>query len=367
MLDKNLYKDTFSALTASDETLSEIMNATIHRKRRTPKAISIVATVAILTVALAGTAFSANVFGVRDFIIPNPHLAFTSVDVQPEDAPLDDAEVPMSELLLAGFLNSPEYQAAMEWRNRNQSAYVYLEGIGNVRWDEESAAFVHAETGAFVTKGIMTVENQETLDSLTPEELEDYIVILCRRDELPEVYQWYWASSWAEVEVIDEIAERHGLALYGEIFNYYHENRSWEEFQASIATEPFIDNADAAFTLHPGYRWEGGTFQFDAQYGDIWFQFRSNRKGVFDVVIAGHADRPAFTDEWVYENVHGTTLLLAQRADQSLILADTETAFILISIGAGTGTRTDWEGATLLLTPSDLEHFADLIDFSQLR
>jgi len=361
MLDKELYKDTFSVLKASEDTLSEVMKMTTHRKRIRSKLMLTAATIAILAVALVGTAFAVNMFGFRDLIIPNPDLVFNFDDFEgteeeykamSPDGSLDDFTVPMSNLLLAGFAGSPEFEAAMEWENRDRITYV--DGVA-VRWDQEADIFVNAETGEFFAEGIMIVENQETLDSIPPEDLEGWVVIFeSERDDIPEIYWWYGASSWADVDLINEIAERHGLVLYGALFNHY---RDWKDFQTSIANEPFIDKADDFFTLYPGYRWESGTFQFDAQYGDIWFQLRSSRRGTFDTVMISNIDISAFSDEWVYENIHGTSLLLAQSATQSFIIADTEIAFIVISLHAGNS----------LLTHSDLEHFADLFDFNQLK
>lgn len=339
---------------------------TTHRKRIASKAMSIAAIVAILAVALVGTTFAINIFGFRDLIIPRSDQIFTFGNFQgteeqfkamSPDGTLNDFTIPMSELLLAGFTGSPEYEAAMEWLEWQNRDIFYVNGIGDVRWDEDTDAFVHAETGEFVAKGIMIVENQETLDNLPPEELEDYMVIMCTRNDIPEAYQWYWASSWADVEMIHDIIERHGLILYGELFDYFNDNKSWEEFQTSIANKPFIDNADNSFTLYPGYRWESGTFHFDARHGDMWFAFRSGRKGTFDPVAITNIDISAFSDEWVYENIHGIRLILVQGTHQSFILADTETAFISVSVHTGTNSR----------TRSDLERFADLIDFGQLK
>jgi hypothetical protein len=237
-----------------------------------------------------------------------------------------------------------------------------------VRWDQESDTFVNSETGEFVVNGIMMVDSRETLDSMSPEELEGiYVIIESDLDSISDIYRWYGAASQAAVDLLHEIIDRHNLVLFGELFDYFNSGRSWDEFQASIAAGQFIDNSENSFTLFPGYRWESGTFQFDAQYGDMWFSLRSSQKGTFDTVMITNIDITDFTDEWVYENIHGTRLILAQGANQSFIIADTETAFIVVSVHAGTESRVDWEGATLHITRSDLESFADLIDFRRLR
>jgi hypothetical protein len=331
--------------------------------------------VAILTVALVGTAFAVNTFGFRDMIMPNPDLVITFDDFQGTeeqykainpDGTLDDFTIIMDEFLLSGFVGSPEYEAAKEWRN-NDIIYVDIDGISvGVRRDWETGCWVNSETGEFVAKEIIFIDSQEALDSMTTEELEDNIVIL-RSGDIPEMYLWYGALSWADVERINGIVQRYGLVLYGELFNYFENNRSWDEFQASVAKGQFVDNSDNSFTLLPGYRWESGTFKFEAQYGDIWFSLRSSRKGTFDTVIISNLDINEFTDEWAYVNVHGTNLMLAQSANQSFIIADTETAFIVVSVHAGTGASSDWVRVIPGITRNELEHFADLIDFSQLK
>ncbi|MCL2427125.1 MAG: hypothetical protein FWD05_12415 [Oscillospiraceae bacterium] len=337
----------------------------------------VAAAVAVMMLMFGTAAIAANVFGLRDLFISNPDLPDLVITfdefqgTQDEfkamspDGTLDDFTIPMDKMLLAGFAGSPEFEAAMEWINRG----VYVDGV-EVRWDEETRVFVTVETGEFFADEIIIVDCQECcINGIPPEFLEGHaIIIVSDRDIIPEVYQWYGASSWSDVDKIHEIIERHGLVLYGELFDYWNENRSWNEFQESVANEPFIDNSDDNFTLHPGYRWESGTFQFEAQYDDIWFVLRSSRKGVFDTVIISNLDIDDFSDEWAFENRYGTPLILTQSANMSFIIADTETAFIVVTIHAGTQSSVDyWRGTTQHATRSDLEDFADLIDFRQLK
>ena len=63
--------------------------------------------------------------------------------------------------------------------------------------------------------------------------------------------------------------------------------------------------------------------------------------------------------------MHGTELLLMQSANQSFIIAETETAFVVVNLSVGPeGAMND---ARYLLDRNELEHFADLINFRQLR
>ena len=366
--------------TPSPELLSNIRYSTIkerpalrsfYRSRR----IVAVAAVIVTFFTISTIAIAANTFGLRDLIIPQQDYTvsydgFSGTEEQyramSPDGTLDDFTVTMNELLLAGIAGSPEYEAAMEWRTRDH--FYYVDGIGKIRWDVESQTMVDAETGEYIADAIMYFDSQETLDSMTPEELEGLIVMLeSEQDDIPELYRRYGANSLSDVEKINEITAKYGLVLYGELTDYYNNGRSWNEFQNSIAIAPFVDNSDNLFVLHPGYRWESGTFQFDGQYDGAGFQLRSSRKGVFDTVILGHIDLSEYSDEWVYENTHGTKLILVQSPDYSFIIADTETSFIVVSLHAGTFEKTDWDGVSIHLTPSGLENIANSIDFSKLK
>ena len=55
-----------------------------------------------------------------------------------------------------------------------------------------------------------------------------------------------------------------------------------------------------------------------------------------------------------------------QSTEKSLIYIETETAYILVNILAGTEGNV-WFTSAPLFNGSDLEAFADLIDFGQLR
>ena len=166
---------------------------------------------------------------------------------------------------------------------------------------------------------------------------------------VPEEYRDYRAYDMTMAEKIREITGKYGLSLFGKSTDL-----AQEALQASIANGPLFTDKSIRFG---GYLFESGTFQFDAEQGNLIFQFRSSRKGVFDNVFLNVGDIAQYA-EWNYTNAHGTPLLLLQSREKSLILLETDAAFIVVNVLAGT------DG---LFARGELEHLADLIDFGQLK
>ena len=345
MFDKELYKNTFSVLKASENTLSEVMKMTTKRKRRVSKTLLVAAIISILTVAFVGTAFATNFFGLRSLTLPTPTpdavITFENfpgteeeyIEINP-DGTLEDFIVERNpDLFISGFIDSPEHNAAVEWREYLNSRE---DEVSNIRRDPETGELVNADT-----------------DEPLP--------------NIPERYVWYGVGSQEGIDKLHEIAEKHGLVLLGEMFTYdLWETHQWEQFQANIANAHFVDDTDGSVSFFPNYRFENKSFKFEGYYNDTYFGFYSNRKGTFNPVVMSDFNITAYNDEWVYRNIHGTELLLFQSNIQSLIILDTDTAFTLISLHAGNEVlRLD--DKEFMLTRSELEHFADLFDFTKLR
>jgi hypothetical protein len=205
---------------------------------------------------------------------------------------------------LQGFAGSPEHAAAVEWQDFINSYDVVA-----------AAAAVDAT--------------------------EDW-------GGVPERYRHYGVFSLEMVAKVDEITEKHGLSLFGEML----ELNNKDEFLESIAFGPIFTDSRIEFM---GYQFSSGTFQFDG-WGLVDFQFRASRKGVFDNVFLNIRSVDDYTD-WNYNNAHGYELVLTQSGYKSLILLETDIFFIAVNIMAGTDS----------FSQADLENFADMIDFSQLR
>ena len=166
---------------------------------------------------------------------------------------------------------------------------------------------------------------------------------------VPEEYRDYRAYDMTMAEKIREITGKYGLSLFGKSTDL-----AQEALQASIANGPLFTDKSIRFG---GYLFESGTFQFDAEQGNLTFQFRSSRKGVFDNVFLNIGDIAEYA-QWNYKNAQGTPLLLMQSSQKSLIFSETDTAFIVVNVLAGTKDS---------FARGELEHLADLIAFGQLR
>ena len=260
-----------------------------------------------LIVGLSATALATNFFGLWDLALPDPELSFF---VEHPDGTVE--EQPVQLISLQGFAGSPEHAAGVAWQ-------TFLNA-----YDLEATL---AATGN-------------------------------SWGDVPEQYWMYGAYSLEMVEKIHEIAERYELSLLGAMLDI----RTQEEFQKSIASGPLFADDSVGFM---GYLFESGTFRLDGYFEKIGFQLGSSRKGVFDNVFLNVGDIANF-EEWNYENVHGTTLLLMQRDYQSLIFLETETAFITVNILAGTEGNRLYTGAAPF-TRDEMEQFADLIHFEHLR
>ena len=283
---------------------------------------------ALLLAALCGAAYAVNLFGIRDLLMPNPITVMTYDDfpgtedeyreIHP-DGTLED--VTMYYLSLQGIAGSPEYEAMLEWRTFVDN---YDVEYNNEQRDPESGRSM-GEDGRYI----------------------------------PYEYSWYGAYTWEMVDKLNEILETYGLVINGDVHDY----STWNDFRESIATGQFLD--ESIITAFPGYRWDSGTFKFEGRYGDIWFQLRSCRKGTFDYVLDMVDDISGFSDEWIYKNTNGVELLLVQSPARSLVITETETAFIFIDICSGPESAQMFTRS--LIDRNGLEQFADLFDIEQLK
>lgn len=326
MLEKELYKETFSKLKASEDTLSDVIKILSYKKRNLTKIFLVAAIITILSAVMFITAYAVNLFGLRDMLLPddippimllvdnegkeiiNPGLPWEEfVETNPDAV---EMEYHLDSVVLQGFPGSPEYEAAQMWWRMHQTPF---EGV-----------------------------------RLSPK----------------------------------EIAEVHGLIYQSQddLTNYYEIDRNdFEPFLARIAYEPFIKE-DESLLVFPGSVYDLGTFNFGGWYGNSEFSMRSTRKGTFDTAFWQVTDINTF--EWSYNNINGSELLLMQSKNYSVIIADTEAAFIVITINGGMepfynewcvkefqdGTENPSVQTVLIqITQADLEEFADMIDFTKLK
>ena len=328
MLEKELYKKTFSMLKASENTLSEVLEITNRKKRFSAKTLLIAAVITILSVGLIGTAIGTNLFRMRDMLLPS---------------------------------GIPQRTFLVDSRGKE----IINEGLP---WDE----FVKENPDA--TEVTVILDSVIKLDS----------VVLQGLPGSPEfdAAQMYWQMHMQPYDGArlspNEIAEAHGLIYETPtaLTNYYEiDPNDFESFQERIATAPFLSESLEAF---PGYVYNLGTFSFTGYYGENVFDMHHTRKGTFHIAFYQVTDVSVF-DEWEYTNIHGTDVMLMQDDRYSIILADTETAFIMITIHGGRepflyeysrkwyAGDYDSEPVLIEISKETLENIADMININYLR
>jgi len=275
-----------------------------------------------LLLVVSATALGTNFFGfgLQDMVLPSPE----PIVIENPDGTVEALPVALISLQ---HPDTPEHAAAVAWQ-------TFLN-----TYDLDQALLIAADDDHRNFAMGYTEVRQELFD-------------------VPDQYWIYGAYTMEMVEKIREIAERYGLSPLGEMIQF----NTTEQFHTNISYGPLFTDDSIWFG---GYQFESGTFQGDGQFGDIGFQLRFARKGVFDYVFLNVGDVAAFT-EWTFKNTFGIQMLLVQSADHSLIIVETEAASIRVSIGAG-AEENRWNPDAPPFGPSDLEHFANLIDFGQLR
>jgi len=322
MLEKELYKKTFKMLKASENTLSEVLEITNRKKRFSARTLLVAAVITVLSVGLIGTAIAANLFGMRDMLLPNKAPPMTILvddegkeiinhgqawdDFVRENPAATEVEVKLDSVVIHGLPGSPEYKAAQMWWSTHMQPY----------------------------DGVI----------LSPE----------------------------------EIAELHGL-VFEDVNNHTDYNEinpnDFEPFLARIATESFLDEA---FETTPGFVYDLGSFSFTGYYGESSFNFNHTRKGTFHLAFSQVEDVSAF-ESWEYTNIYGSDMFLMQDNRSSIILADTETAFIMITIHGGRepflyeyskkwlSGDYDSEPVLIEISKETLEDLADMININYLK
>jgi len=285
-------------------------NTHTRGRRRLYKSLLIAASLCLLT-GLAITAIATNFFRLQDQIVPNTEVVW---DISEPDGTV--VERSWQSITIQGFLGSPEHAAELEWMEYLRTVFPH----GYPVFGEFDLSWVP-----------------------------------------PEQYELYWVYNEEMLNTLIEILERHGLSTVGSMVTH----NTWEELLDDIAFgQLFPDNSISA----NGTLYTCGTFWLEGSYDEYGFSFVSSRKGAFNFIpdaLIGDIDDYS---TWVYTNKHGTELILIQSHAASFIFIDKETAFITVSVGAGTeGNPLDPYTNLSPFSRSDLENFVDSIDFSQLK
>ena len=339
ILKQALASDEMPSATLIRQVKQESNQTTAQHKKKHYGSVSFrhfVSAAAVLLVIIGSTVLSGNLFGARDalFSSPNdpspPPIAHvpTNEHIAPVSFSLSDLLLPnyhdeMDVLSLQGPVGRPEHSALARWK--------YFQS----NYDQDQALLIAAD-----------------------EDFREYHQgIRTERDPLFDVPSEYMSLGIYTMEMVEEIRailDEYNLTLLGNMLPLH----TTEELSRNISYGPIFTNDSVFFS---GWQFESGTFHIEGGFQDNYvFSLRASRKGVFDTTHRTLHDITAF-EEWHFENIHGTPLLLAQSPEHAFVIADTETALIIASLHTG------WLEEPNAFTAEDLEAFANLIDFRQIR
>ena len=299
---KQRYKEVFSQIHPMKYFELEELYVKKSYKNITKKGVGIAVAAAIL-VSFCLTAYAANLFGLRDLLLPQSYEAPQIVEPEKEQP-----SQPVDMISLVGFSNTPEAKAAAEWQAflNTYDIDAASENIGNNVFAPDTS-YIHYR-----------VYNQEMADKL------------------------------------DEIIAKYGLKLHTSMLT----------LTPGEQLPELIGSGNRAFS---GYMYEDGTFKFDgilelAGCGNLEYQFQRCVRGSFtDIALNIH--NIGDYAEWSYTTKDGTPSLLALSPYKSLIIVDLPDSFVTVNVLAGTETPSENAHS---FDAVDLEHFADSFDFSVL-
>ncbi|MCI9121393.1 MAG: hypothetical protein HFG00_07710 [Oscillibacter sp.] len=314
MTNKRFYQETFSQVRSSQKIGWEVYQKMGHAKRT--RGLGVLAAAVILAAALSGLALAANVFGLRDLLLPEKG----SVNRVDETGAAVPGEYEYRDFVsLSGWADTPESKALAEWQ-------AFLE-----HYDQDGAI-------------LREIGNEPT--------------------GFEERYGNYLVYTQEMAGKLEEIIAKYDLKLH----------RRMETVLPEIWTLAAGDFLKPNAKAYSGYIYENGTFRFDGSaelgngelkgYGTIEYQFSRSVKGTFDDVMLNIGDLRDF-EEWVYQTEDGVRLTLGLGArNRSLILADLGDSFVLVNVL--TGRQEDDTFSSGAIGREELEELADSFIWSTL-
>lgn len=287
----------------------------IAMKRRTMKPI-LIAAIAAVMILLMGCAWA--VMNLDDLVIgQHTHQEGGFVDEAGETIP--PTEYTREVISLQGIEGTPNYQAAAEW-------YAYEQDYITNHWEKIDNFF-----------------------------------------ERPEAYQAYSVGNQEMMDKVDEICEKYGLKLAGEVawVDTWHDGLMLD----ILGIERIVKNTVTNVENRGGYFYACGNFKhyveftlatpttnWDAPVGATIFY---HDKEYLDTVYWTYD--PADCRQWSYICSDGTQVLIVTTGNSAEIMCDREDAFI--SVGFFTVGYLE-DGSEVRMTDGDLELIAEAIDFS---
>jgi len=310
---KKRYREVFSQVRPMKEFDPEELCAKRSYRGVAKKAAGIAAALVLLA-GLGLTAYAANLFGLRDMLLPqqevNPPIAVGNTENEQQSEQVDM-------ISLTGYGNTPESKAVAEWQ-AFLSAYdqdgTILESLGS------------DPTGFEEEYGLYLVYTQEMADKL---------------DEITAKYA----------------LKRH-TAMLDDLYT--------DEALCDQVGGDFMGENRACST----YMYEDGTFKFDGEidlegYGTLNYQFLRCVRGSFTDIILNITNVNDYT-EWGYITKSGVPVTLALSPHKALIIADLPDSFVTVNVLAGTQTPTDDVFSSGPFLTENLERLADSFDFGVL-
>jgi hypothetical protein len=280
---------------------------------KTMKRLVYVAAAVMLAAALSITAMATGFFGIRDLVIgSSPDTAGVSPD---------GAAAPQDLIVLQGYPDSNEYKAVREW-------HEFLAG-----YDTDHAI-------------LNQVGNSY--------------------NEFYEKYPMYLVYSREMADKLEEITAKYGLALHESMTVV----SSAEELYGIAGTGRFLSSkGGGANNLLGGYVYNDGTFHYDGQAllprgTAVDYQLGNYVKGTFSDTYLNVGDAGSY-ETWTYTNAGGTAVSLALGEGKAVIIADLGGSFVTVNVLADSAA--DSQFTSSVISKADLQAFADLFDFTQLR
>ena len=263
-----------------------------RRKRPVRRMVTAIAA-AVLALGLSVTAYAVYQARMADYIIPEATATAeasreASHEASNEASPETLAtEIPTrATISLVGYQGTPEYAAYTEWTDwRTEHPFDFSSVGGDDSYYETPQNYAY-------------------------------------------LYQAYFRP---EAEALDEIVAKYGLTLLEDRHFVY----APEEVYDALGTEAFLpEGAGGA-----GYIYNNGTFKLEAMtLNGLEASMYTSVKGSFSMISSSFAKE---YEEWSYTTASGRTVDLVWAAYSSMILFESDGAYIRVSIDAGSEAEYD--------------------------
>ncbi len=346
---KREIRNAYDALTPTAEQREKMLVQIRSRLAETPserseemgrKPLSKMLTAALIAAALLAlgiTAYAEGWFGLRD-------LAEAEIDM-PEGFSQEEIQARNRELAEAVARGEDPEKKLEEMDARDYPRPTVTRRVSSLAGLEGSP------------EGMAFQEYLEFQTSYDP----DYAILRSignRPTGLEEEYGAYGCYTREMADKVDEICEKYGLIKLGQ--NRVLQNA--RQLYAYAGTGAFAPKDDhfSGQKLYPVTAYADGSFQADGELREKYllsYQIVRCRKGSFNVFASLELGDAEEWTEWSYTTQNGVELVLAQKGNRALILADRPESFVTLTF-RGTG-KPFTDGRAL-------EEVAELFDFSAI-